>query len=87
MRDPHDNLTAEIPGETAPPPPPPKTTIAERRLRVVYQDPKSRQGCRDCRHRRDVLLNTGSHAESFSVRCKLHDFPVQLGGICADHEE
>jgi hypothetical protein len=87
MRDPHDRVTAEIPGETPPPPPPRRITAGERRISVVYQEPRARAGCRDCRHRHDELKNCGSFAESFSVRCKLHDFTVQLGGICADHEE
>lgn len=88
MRDPAELVTAELPTIEPPPPPAPKEpTAAERRLICAYQDPKSVRSCRNCRHRQDVLQGTGGVCESFTVRCRKHAFPVQLGALCADHEE
>lgn len=87
MRDGADTMTAEIDGIEPLPPPVVRTTIAERRLVCCYQDPKAVRACRNCRHRSDVLHNTGSWAEAITLRCKLHDFPVGMGALCADHEE
>jgi len=88
MLDPHDTLTLTLPGiEPLPPPPPPRVTIAERRLMVAYQDPKTVRTCRNCRHRVGNVHNPDSFAESVTHRCGLHDFPVALGGLCMDHEE
>lgn len=87
MRDAADTMTAEIPGIEPLPPKPVRTTIAERMAAVVYQGPKEVRGCRNCRHRGEQLHDVGSWAESTTLRCKLHDFPVQKAGLCIDHEE
>ena len=79
MRDASDNMTAEIPGVEPLPPKEVRVTIAERRLICCYQDPKTVRTCRNCRHLRGVV--------ALHARCELHDFPVALGGLCADHEE
>lgn len=87
MRDPHDTVTIEIPGETAPPPAPPRDSAAVRRLACGYQDPKTAASCRNCRHLDRRVYNPDSLAESVQTHCKLHRFPVALGGRCQDHEE
>lgn len=78
MRDANDLMTADIPGLEPLPAKPVRTTIAQRMAACVYQDPKTVRSCRNCRH----LVGYGSHA-----LCGLHDFPVALGALCADHEE
>ena len=51
-----------------------------------YSGPLTRDDtCRHCKHLGGTLNNVGSWAESVSHRCKLHDFPVQLGAVCDDH--
>lgn len=88
MRDPADHVTLELPGY--PPPAPmkqPEPTIAERRLRCVYQDPKTVRTCRNCRHLEVIVVRPDSVCETTRQRCKLHRFDVALGALCEDHEE
>jgi hypothetical protein len=88
MRDAQDTVTMLIPGvEPLPPEPPKRPTIAVRMGECSYSAPMDRDDtCRHCRHRHDQLQNVGSWAESATYRCKLHDFPIQLGAVCNDHE-
>lgn len=87
MRDRSDLMTAEIPGvEPLPPEPPKRPVIAVRMAECSYSGPLTRDDtCRHCKHLGGTLNNVGSWAESVSHRCKLHDFPVQLGAVCDDH--
>ena len=86
MRDAHDVMTCEIPGVEPLPPKPVRLTIADRMHQSAYAGPLTRDDtCRHCKHLGGTLNNVGSWAESVSHRCKLHDFPVQLGAVCNDH--
>ena len=84
MRDPHDTATAENPGEVAPPLPAPRITQSDARQACGYTEPKSTKSCRNCRHRKELVRDEGSWAESVTVRCALHGFPVQKGATCRD---
>jgi hypothetical protein len=88
MRDTADQMTADIPGvEPLPPPPPPRIPIAVRMAACGYASPLTRDDtCRHCKHLVGTLNNVGSWAKSVSHRCKLNDFPVQLGAVCNEHE-
>lgn len=87
MHDVADTMTTGIHGIEPLPPKPVRTTIAQRMSACGYQGPKEVRACRNCRHRAGNVHNPDSFAESITHRCGLHDFPVQLAGLCADHEE
>lgn len=71
-------MTATIPGAPELPPPPPKPpTIAKRRELCGYNAPKMAPSCRHCTQQRYRGPSSGHH-------CGLHEFPVNLGGICGD---
>lgn len=86
MRDPADTMTIEIPGVPPLPPKVPRITAAVRMAECGYTDPKDVHGCRNCKHRSDVLHNTGSWAEKVTLRCKLGDFPVRMSAVCNEWE-
>lgn len=51
---------------------------ARRRLLCGYTPPKKTSSCRTCAHLLPVRVD--------QWRCTLHDFPVELGAICASWE-
>lgn len=85
MRDPLDNLTAEIPGESPPPPPPARVKTAQAREACGYMGPKLTMTCRNCTARVEKLL-PAADGRGFVVlhRCGRHGFPVELGATCRD---
>lgn len=86
MRDAHDMTTRELEGIEPPPPgPPPRLPIAQRRAGCGYVGPREAKSCRNCRHRVARYHSRDPSVESCSWRCTKHDFPVELGAVCADH--
>lgn len=85
MRDPADQVTAELPG-VEPPPPIPLDQLrqAARREALQFQGPKQRPRCGACRHVEVFFIRPDSPTEAERTRCKRWDFPVQAGAICVD---
>ena len=88
MRDPADLVTATLPGvESLPPIPFDQLPQAARREAMQFQGPKERPRCGACKHV-EVVSNCfvpgGLRPER--MRCKLGDFPVQAGAVCARYE-
>lgn len=54
-----------------------------RRQLMNYTGPQRRtDNCRGCKFMGEVLLNTGSLAESSVLKCKVGEFSVAGGGVC-----
>lgn len=70
MRDPHDDVTATVPGVPELPAPVRRVKVADLRERAGYRGPRDVESCRRCRH-------------ETAGRCEAHGFSVQAGAVCA----
>lgn len=86
MRDLQDTMTPELEGVPPLPATPEKKTIAERRVECGYTGPRAVKACRNCVHASGYVVSAQWIGKQRSLlRCGKHDFPVELGAICADH--
>jgi hypothetical protein len=83
MRDPHDQVTGELPAIEPPPPVPfEQLPQAARREAMRFQGPKARPACHQCRFCTMQTHEEDTPFERITLRCSVGGFPVQRGAVC-----